>query len=98
MSLKAHLAAAEKLYICDVLTVTKGCVAKAARVARVSRVQLHRLIARHDIVCDDFRPGKAVVFPVSEMLKRIKQASRNPVKRQVACVTISKRRLEALSA
>ena len=61
--------------MCDLLVVTKGNVAQAARHAQLSRVQFHRIVRRYDITTDDFRPGKEVRYPVPAMLRRFKKAA-----------------------
>lgn len=81
MTLNQHLAAAEKLYLCDMLVLSKGCVAAAARLAKVSRVQFHRLCRRHDITTDDFRPGKEVRYPTPAVMRNVKGLSGRPAQR-----------------
>ena len=55
-TLSAHVAAAEKLYVCDLLTLTQGRVSEAAKLAGCHRVQFWRVIARHSIKPKDFAP------------------------------------------
>lgn len=55
-TLKDVLVEREKTYICDLLVITKGRVAAAAKLAGTHRVQLWRLIAWHKIQPKDFQP------------------------------------------
>lgn len=55
-TLAQKLADAERIHICDLLTITKGRVADAAKLAGVHRVQFWRKVAYYGIKPKEFAP------------------------------------------